>query len=135
MRAPNWGPAIGASVGGLLLVHLGWRLLFIVFGAGGLLWLLPWIKVMPHFGRRIEAKSAAALPSIVKLLQVKCAWGTFLGHFCGNYFFYFMLTWLPNYLAGEEKMSIGSMSGLTSAVVCGSELPRSVIGKRPCAGT
>ncbi len=110
------GPAIGASVGGLLLVHLGWRLLFIVFGAGGLLWLLPWIKVMPHFGRRIEAKSAAALPSIVKLLQVKCAWGTFLGHFCGNYFFYFMLTWLPNYLAGEEKMSVGSMSRLTSAV-------------------
>ena len=110
------GPAIGAFVAGLLLVHLGWRLLFVVLGAGGLLWLLPWIKVMPRFGRRVEAKSAAALPSIVKLLQVKCAWGTFLGHFCGNYFFYFMLTWLPNYLAGEEKMSIGSMSRLTSAV-------------------
>ena len=110
------GPAIGAFVGGLLLVHLGWRLLFVVMGAGGLLWLLPWIKVMPHFGRRFEAKSAAALPSIVKLLQVKCAWGTFLGHFCGNYFFYFMLAWLPNYLVGEEKMSIGSMSRLTSAL-------------------
>jgi ACS family D-galactonate transporter-like MFS transporter len=110
------GPAIGAFVGGLLLVHLGWRLLFVVMGAGGLLWLLPWIKVMPHFGRRVEAKSAAALPSIVKLLQVKCAWGTFLGHFCGNYFFYFMLAWLPNYLVGEEKMSIGSMSRLTSAL-------------------
>jgi ACS family D-galactonate transporter-like MFS transporter len=110
------GPAIGAFVGGLLLVHLGWRLLFVVFGAGGLLWLLPWIKVMPCFGRRVEAKSAEALPSIVKLLQVKCAWGTFLGHFCGNYFFYFMLAWLPNYLVGEEKMSIGSMSRLTSAL-------------------
>jgi len=110
------GPAIGAFVGGLLLVHLGWRLLFVAMGAGGLLWLLPWIKVMPRFGRRVEAKSAAALPSIVKLLQVKCAWGTFLGHFCGNYFFYFMLAWLPNYLVGEEEMSIGSMSRLTSAV-------------------
>ena len=110
------GPAIGAFVGGLLLVHLGWRLLFVVVGAGGLLWLLPWIKVILRFGHRIEAKSAAALPSIVKLLQVKCAWGSFLGHFCGNYFFYFMLAWLPNYLVGEEKMSIGSMSRLTSAV-------------------
>jgi len=110
------GPAIGAFVAGLLLVHFGWRLLFVVLGAGGLLWLLPWIKVMPHFDRRVEAKSAAALPSIVKLLQEKCAWGTFLGHFCGNYFFYFVLAWLPNYLVGEEKMSIGSMSRLTSAV-------------------
>jgi len=35
------GPSIGAFVGGLLLVHLGWRMLFIVLGGGGLLWLLP----------------------------------------------------------------------------------------------
>ena len=110
------GPAIGAFVGGLLLVHLGWRLFFVVLGAGGLLWLLPWIKVMPHFGRRVEVKSQASLPSIVKLLHVKCAWGTFFGHFCGNYFFYFMLAWLPSYLVEEEKMSIASMSRLTSAV-------------------
>ncbi len=110
------GPAIGAFVGGMLLVRFGWRLLFVLLGAGGLLWLLPWIKVMPRIDRRVEAKNAAALPSIVKLLRLKCAWGTFLGHFCGNYFFYFMLAWLPSYLVGEEKMSIGSMSRLTSAV-------------------
>src|ERR1035438_3930903 len=35
------GPAIGAFVGGLLLVHIGWRMLFIVLGAGGLLWVVP----------------------------------------------------------------------------------------------
>jgi MFS family permease len=110
------GPAMGAFVGGLLLVHLGWRLFFVVLGAGGLLWLLPWIKVMPRFGRRVETKSEAAHPSIVQLLQVKCAWGTFLGHFCGNYFYYFMLAWLPHYLVGEEKMSIGSMSRLISTL-------------------
>jgi MFS transporter, ACS family, D-galactonate transporter len=110
------GPAVGAFVGGLLLVHLGWRMLFVVLGAGGLLWLLPWIKLMPRIERKVEVKDATALPSIAKLLRVKCAWGAFFGHFCGNYFFYFLLAWLPNYLAGEEKMSIGSMSRLTSAV-------------------
>jgi MFS family permease len=110
------GPSIGALLGGLLLVHFGWRLLFIVLGMGGLLWILPWIRVMPRIERRVEASSAVALPSILKLLRVKSAWGTFLGHFCGNYFFYFLLAWLPNYLVGEEKMSIGSMSRLTSAV-------------------
>jgi len=110
------GPSAGLFVGGILLVHFGWRLLFIVMGVGGLLWILPWVPLMPRDDRAVEAKSAAALPSFMKLLQVKSAWGTFLGHFCGNYFFYFMLAWLPNYLVGEQKMSIASMSRLTSAV-------------------
>lgn len=110
------GPASGAFVGGLLLVHYGWRVLFLVLGIGGMLWLLPWVAVMPHSPRKAEARSSERLPSIFQLLKLKCAWGTFLGHFCGNYFFYFMLAWLPNYLAGEQKMSISTMSRLTSAV-------------------
>ena len=110
------GPATGAFVGGLLLVHYGWRVLFLVLGIGGMLWLLPWVVVMPRSPRKAEARAAERLPSIFQLLKLKCAWGTFLGHFCGNYFFYFMLAWLPNYLAGEQKMSISTMSRLTSAV-------------------
>src|SRR5579862_6826377 len=38
-----FGPAIGTFVGGLLLVHVGWRLLFVMFGALSLVWLIPWI--------------------------------------------------------------------------------------------
>jgi MFS transporter, ACS family, D-galactonate transporter len=110
------GPALGAFVGGILLVHLGWRMLFVVLGAGGLLWLAPWIKLMPRLERRVDTESAAEPPSIAKMLRMKCAWGAFFGHFCGNYFFYFLLAWLPNYLASEEKMSIGSMSRVTSVV-------------------
>ncbi len=110
------GPSAGMFVGGLLLVHLGWRMLFIVLGAGGLLWLGPWVKLMPRVERRVEEKGADTLSSTAKMLRMKCAWGAFFGHFCGNYFYYFLLAWLPNYLVGEEKMSIGSMSRLTSAV-------------------
>ncbi len=110
------GPAVGAFVGGLLLVHVGWRMLFIALGAGGLLWVLPWLRFMPRYGQRVNARDAAPLPSIAKLLQVKSAWGTFLGHFCGNYFLYFQLAWLPIYLVREEKLSIGSMSRLASGV-------------------
>jgi ACS family D-galactonate transporter-like MFS transporter len=110
------GPAVGAFVGGLLLVHIGWRMLFIVLGAGGLLWVLPWLRVMPRYGRRVSGGDAAPLPSIANLLRVKSAWGTFLGHFCGNYFLYFQLTWLPIYLVREEKLSIGVMSRLASGV-------------------
>jgi ACS family D-galactonate transporter-like MFS transporter len=109
------GPAMGAFVGGLLIVHFGWRMLFVALGIGGMLWLLPWIAVMPRAGRRAEA-SSAPLPSFGQLLGVTSVWGCCLGHFCGNYFFYFLLAWLPNYLVTEEKMAMGSMSRLTSAV-------------------
>jgi MFS family permease len=110
------GPAMGTFLGGLLLVHFGWRILFLVLGIGGLLWLLPWLKVMPRTKRQVDATETVELPSMMQLLRVASAWGTFLGHFCGLYFFYFLLAWLPNYLVREEHMSIGSMSRLTSAV-------------------
>jgi MFS family permease len=110
------GPAAGAFLGGLLLVHAGWRMLFVVLGTGGLLWILPWLKLMPRYERRVTSKEAAQFLSIATLLRVRSAWGTFLGHFCGNYFFYFLLAWLPTYLVHEENLSIGSMSRLTAAV-------------------
>jgi len=110
------GPAAGAFLGGLLLIHFGWRVLFIVLGLGGLLWLLPWFKVMPRYNSRVAATSEASSPSFAQLLLTRSAWGTFLGHFCGNYFFYFLLAWLPTYLVQEEKMSTGSMSRLTASV-------------------
>lgn len=109
------GPAIGAFVGGLLLIHLGWRMLFIVLGLGGCLWLVPWLKVMPK-SRATKRDDVAQQASIAQLLCVPSAWGTFLGHFCGNYFFYFLLAWLPNYLVREEHLSLLAMSRLTSAV-------------------
>jgi len=110
------GPAVGAFVGGLLLVHFGWRILFIVLGAGGLLWLAPWLQNMPHTERHVAAEGSAPSPAFSELLRTKSAWGTFIGHFCGNYFFYFLIAWLPNYLVHEENLSIRSMSRVTSAV-------------------
>jgi MFS family permease len=110
------GPAIGAFVGGLLLIHLRWRMLFVLLGGGGLLWLLPWFRVMPRSRRRVDVAERVPVPSILKLIRVPAAWGTFLGHFCGNYFFYYLLAWLPNYLVREQHLSIGAMSRITSCV-------------------
>ncbi len=124
------GPAAGAFVGGLVLVHFGWRMLFVFFGLGALIWLPFWYKVMPpgeangeerrsvekHADEHRSELGNAENPSIAKMLRLQCAWGSFLGHFCGNYFYYFLLTWLPTYLVQEEHLSIGAMSRLTSAV-------------------
>ena len=110
------GPAAGAFIGGLLLVHLGWRMLFLILGCGGLLWIVPWYFAMPSSRLRHGTSEPATLPSILDLLRVPSAWGTFLGHFCGNYFFYFLLAWLPNYLVREQNMATGAMSRLTSLI-------------------
>lgn len=123
------GPAAGAFVGGVVLIHYGWRMLFFAFGLGALVWLPFWYWAMPKSGGRSEQLDTAeaggdvnvaagddAAPSIVKMLRLPCAWGSFVGHFCGNYFYYFLLAWLPTFLVQEEHLSIGSMSQLTSAV-------------------
>lgn len=110
------GPAAGAFVGGLVLVHIGWRMLFIGLGAGGLIWLLPWLRAMPRGQTQQPATDHAETASFGKLLRLRCGWGSFLGHFCGNYFFYYLLTWLPIYLVREQNMSVGSMSRLTASL-------------------
>ncbi|HTX00736.1 MAG TPA: MFS transporter, partial [Acidimicrobiales bacterium] len=37
-------------------------------------------------------------------------WPTFAGHFCGNYFWYFLLTWLPYYLVRARHLSLRTMA-------------------------
>jgi ACS family D-galactonate transporter-like MFS transporter len=114
------GPAAGVFVAGMILAHLGWRSLFIIFGVGGMIWLLPWGKVMPRV-EQLEERALAqdfleSRHSIVKILSRKSAWGTFIGHFCGNYFYYFLLAWLPRYLMQEEHLSVEAMSNITSGI-------------------
>jgi ACS family D-galactonate transporter-like MFS transporter len=119
------GPAAGAFLGGMVLVHFGWRTLFVAFGVGALAWMFPWYFAMPRGrshqssqrGAGDDATSASGSgATIAKLLQLRCAWGACLGHFSGNYFYYFLLAWLPTYLVQEEHLSIRNMSRLTAAV-------------------
>jgi len=114
------GPAAGALVGGVVLVHFGWRMLFAVFGLGALIWLPLWYWAMPAQEAVVNEahaeKGGVAEPSIAKMLQLPCAWGSFVGHFSGNYFYYFLLAWLPAYLMQEVHLSISAMSRFTSAI-------------------
>ena len=119
------GPAAGAFVGGLVLVHYGWRMLFLAFGIGALVWIVPWYFAMPR-GETVESQSTGRRqqetlsdgsgPSILKMVRLRCAWGALIGHFCGNYFYYLVLALLPTYLVQEEHLSIRDMSRLTAAV-------------------
>jgi MFS family permease len=107
------GPAIGTFVGGAILVRYGWRPSFIVFGGTALLWIWPWLRTTIREPRLRESPQAG--PSWAQLLRQRGLWAASLGHFAGNYTFYFVLNWLPDYLDRERGLSLASMSIVTGA--------------------
>jgi hypothetical protein len=72
-------------------------------------WLPCWIKGMPR-GPSAADTCPDAQPSVREILRQRAAWVTFAGLFCGNYFWYFLLTWLPLYLVGERHVSMQVMA-------------------------
>jgi ACS family D-galactonate transporter-like MFS transporter len=107
------GPALGTLLGGLLMARFGWRPFFIVLGLGSLVWLPLWFHWRPRVPAAAGGASAAG-PGFIDILRRRDAWATFLGHFCANYFFYFLLTWLPFYLVRERHFSMQAMATLGS---------------------
>lgn len=109
------GPGLGMLLGGLIVASYGWRWLFIVLGLGGSLWLLPWFIWAPVAESRQQAQAQAAdAPTVAAVLHKRDAWGTFIGNFCNNYSYYFLLTWLPSYLVMERHVSIQWMAFLSA---------------------
>jgi MFS family permease len=114
----SFGPAAGTLLGGLLIVHFGWRAMFVIFGLAALLWLWPWLANAKSMPIEIHAHEKAPLPSFFKLLSLRSMWGAMIGHFASNYVRYFILSWLPLYLVKERGFSIVQMSELGAMVYC-----------------
>lgn len=104
------GPAFGTFGGGLLMAHLGWRPVFILFGLVSLLWLVPWFGLTRQASRHADKPKATVAPSYLAVLRQRAAWGACLGHFAGNYAFYFVILWLPLYLVNARGFSVAEMS-------------------------
>lgn len=107
------GPALGTLLGGLFMARFGWRPIFLVLGLGSLLWLPFWYKWTPRTPRAICVGPSATV-SVLAILGRRNAWATFIGHFCSNYFWYFVLTWLPFYLVRERHFSLSEMATIGS---------------------
>jgi MFS transporter, ACS family, D-galactonate transporter len=95
------GPALGTFLGALAIGRWGWRPFFFAMGILSLLWLIPWIRAIPA----VETREASGRRAHVtrQLLRRREAWVTFVGLFCFNYAFYFLLTWLPSWLVQERR--------------------------------
>lgn len=113
------GPALGSLLGAYFMAAFGWRVFFVALGLGSLVWLIPWFMNLPKghgtavpSGPEIKPKNTA---TVLDILRQRSAWGTFLGLFCANYFWYFLVTWLPAYLQKERHFPMTKM-GLLSAL-------------------
>jgi MFS family permease len=109
------GPALGTLLGGWLMIIYGWRAFFVGLGAGSLLWLVPWILLMPHGKGAETIEHPEAMPSAWDILRQRAAIFTALGLFCSNYFWYFLITWLPLYLQTERHLSAARMTAVASS--------------------
>ena len=116
------GPALGTLLGGLLMARFGWRVFFVTLGLVSLLWLIPWFRWMPRVTKADHREQRADLVGIAEILSKRSAWFSALALFCSNYFWYFLVTWLPAYLERERhfaksKMAVfGSISYLAIAL-------------------
>ena len=107
------GPIVGTFVGGMLVANVGWRTMFVVFGAATLLWVVPWLLS----ARRLPSYAAAGreppLP-LAAVARTKEVWAMGIGHFGATYPFYFIVIWIPLYLVQSRGLSIMQMTYLAT---------------------
>jgi MFS transporter, ACS family, D-galactonate transporter len=105
-----------------LLVHYGWRRMFFIVGFSAMLWLVPWLTIFP---KRLRSAETGAVqdprPSVEPVRKPR--WmtinrdllGLCLGFFCFDYYWYLLLTWLPDYLVTVRGLTIMT-AGISAAI-------------------
>jgi MFS family permease len=117
------GPALCALVAGPIIAAFGWRALFFVAGAIGLIWLLCWIVwfarpedatwlgdeerqkiVRERDAKRLNVAGTPEKTGLIKLLGCGTTlWGLALTQGCNVYSQYLFLTWLPSYPQSSKR--------------------------------
>jgi MFS transporter, ACS family, D-galactonate transporter len=118
MTGTKIGPAIGTPLAAWLITLYDWRMMFVLIGLGGLVWLAPWVWLVKDDRRSAAAQSAAttvtggAIP-FGRVMASPVIWGTIVASFCYMYFVYFCMTWMPAYFTEARHLSLGKMGLFT----------------------
>ena len=107
----DFGTRTGLVLEGLLvpwlLIHFGWRHTFLILGLTALLWIAPWFGISP---RNFEAANTTAAEqprrALGRTLINRDLLGICLGFFSFDYYWYVLVTWLPDYLVTVRQLSI-----------------------------
>ncbi len=111
------GPACGALLGTTLLAAAGWRVMFAATGLGALVWLPFWFsfaKIKENSGTQIPASRPPKAWDWSAILSSRSFWAMSLCVFLFSYYWYFLLTWIPTYLAVSRGFPIVTMGRILS---------------------
>jgi len=113
MTGTKIGPAIGTPLAAWLIGMYDWRVMFVLIGLGGLVWLVPWLWLVKNDDRelaQVAAKNDGATPiPFGRIMASPVIWGTIIASFCYMYFVYFCMTWMPAYFMERRHLSLGKM--------------------------
>jgi nitrate/nitrite transporter NarK len=104
-----------------MLTRYGWRTSFQIIGFAALLWLIPWFMLTPRqfTGNRAvdrpDARGRSFAESVRMLLTNRNLLGVCLGFFCFDYYWYFLVNWLPDYLVTSRGLTL-MKAGLYAAL-------------------
>ena len=115
----NTGTAVGAVIAppaiALVIGYYGWRWVFFLTGAIGLVWTWVWMRMYST-----PARAKVSEPSIpwLHLLRYREVWGLVLAKFLSDAAWYFYLFWLPKYLydvRGFDTKQVGAFGWIPYA--------------------
>ena len=109
----KYGPAIGAPIATYLVLSYGWRWMFVLNGAIGFLWLIPWLLLARNDSKSSPVQEKSASVSWSALLSAPFMWGTCIATFCYMYFVYFCMTWMPTYFKERYGFSLAASGWFT----------------------
>ena len=103
------GLALGAPLIAWLIVRDGWRRMFFFVGFSALLWLIPWLSVFPSEQRRDPTAGRMATDVSERRARAPLTrdlFGICVGFFCFGYYWYLLVTWLPDYLVKVRHLTL-----------------------------
>jgi len=118
----DFGTRTGLVLEGILipwlLVHYGWRKTFMMIGFLALVWLIPWFLLFPSRLQSRRQPTETIRELFVQPLQAltnRNLIGICLGFFCFDYYWYVLVTWLPDYLVNIRHLGI-QKAGLFASI-------------------
>jgi MFS family permease len=110
----KFGPAIGAYLSVHLIQSVGWRGMFLILGAGALLFLAPWLAIVKEEERPAKEEQARGAAEFGLIWRTPAIYGILVGTVAYNYYNYFNLTWLPAYFVERWGYSLSQMGAYTT---------------------
>ncbi|GHC53930.1 MFS transporter [Ulvibacter litoralis] len=128
----NAGASLGSVIAPVLIAylygHFGWRTTYIIIGAVGILWVIPWLfinKAKPEkhpwitekernvilssrISKEDDTKKVKGL-SVFKILSFKEAWGVLASRFFIEPIWWLFVGWMPLYLHSKFNFSIAEI--------------------------